>query len=366
MRMPGAWDRLVFLILGFLQLTCGSALAQEVRAVHVPITFHADSGPLRTTACLQVEEHQYPSTRWWEERRPAGTAGAAFKAVVEAMKSGNRSALEKLSDPAQVKNTAEFQKQSDAYIKQMSTYDVAGAARAYAFDGLMVFFAAIQGKSGRSGFAPFVFAASGDAILFLPSRSGLVPTYSLVNDWFNAAWGPGHTATPTYCDPNDLKRATHRVAMSTRDKPSTLFLVGAPIDGTLLASVTARVRAKDTQLRAAAEKGIEALAAQMTAQAAERVKKWAASAPDAERTAYLNAILRQRPFFVFDLSTVLVVYTKATEGVQVLYFTSGDGPSLAWTNATRATSADTIFKRGPLFAAAQTVEPFSALAVSGK
>src|SRR5205809_5129008 len=53
-----------------------------------------------------------------------------------------------------------------------------------------------------------------------------------------------------------------------------------------------------------------------------RLKQWFATAPRTERDRCKTAFIEQQPFFVFDESPLLVVYTRTrTREIQVLYFT---------------------------------------------
>jgi len=52
------------------------------------------------------------------------------------------------------------------------------------------------------------------------------------------------------------------------------------------------------------------------------LKQWFATAPRTERDRCKTAFIEQQPFFVFDESPLLVVYTRTrTREIQVLYFT---------------------------------------------
>src|SRR5947207_11759131 len=96
----------------FLVLGCALAMGQSTRLVYLPMTFHAESQALRTSACLEVSERVYPQAGWWE--RPSADftrPEAAFQAVITAMKSKDRAALLRLSDPAQAKDSHDFDQQ---------------------------------------------------------------------------------------------------------------------------------------------------------------------------------------------------------------------------------------------------------------
>jgi hypothetical protein len=128
-----------------------------------------------------------------------------------------------------------------------------------------------------------------------------------------------------------------------------------------LAGLATRVKTTFAEMKAALVKpGIDAFAKHLTAGGADRLKQWYSSAQGNERDQYKSAIGDQTPFFLFDLGPVVVVYTRSsTRDVQVMYFTYTASNELAWTNASYITTADDVFKQGPLFEAASTEKPFS-------
>src|SRR6478672_12323511 len=78
-------------------LGAGTAKAEDGKTVFVPVTFHAEAQDIRTSACLQVEEHIYTQPAWWEDSSGNATAEErAFKAVVAAILRKDRAALLKL------------------------------------------------------------------------------------------------------------------------------------------------------------------------------------------------------------------------------------------------------------------------------
>jgi hypothetical protein len=347
-----------------LNLVCGSALAQDAGSVFLPLSFHSDTatGELRTSACLQVLERQYPDNPWWERTNRMTPAAEVFKQFIAAVKGGNYSAFQELSDASQVKDAAEFKKQATGYFEQAQAFEFISARRAYEFDGLIVFFAGMRDRSdGRTGFSPLVFAVQGQSFKFSPNRTKLI-TYELVSDWFSAEWGPSGAGSPSYCSDADVKRATHRLSLAgVTPTPSVLLLTGAPLDapGTL-AGVAARVSAAVEAMKGALIRTPDEFARHMTPKGAGQHLKWWPTATEFQRTVYRDAILSQRPFFVFDASPLLVVYTKSPTGVtQVMYFTSDATGALRWTNSSWATSADGVFKNGPLLKSAKLAKPFS-------
>jgi len=345
----------------------GAASAQDTRTVYAPMTFNAEAGPLRTTACLQLTERVYPSTAWWEST--AGTASGpdrALKAVIAAIKQKDRAALLKLTDPAQARDTARFDQQANAFFQQFQSIRLLAVPRAYEFDGLVVFFGKFQSDT-QTVYVPLTFAHEGaDAFGFLPSRTDK-STFVLVNDWFNPS--PSTPVdNPPYCSDADVKRATHRLALAPSAwRPSALLLTGAPLDAPgSLSGVAAQVKSTIEQMKAALRgPDLDAFFTLLTPEGGGRLKQWFATAQPAERDGYKEALIGQQPFFVFDESPLVVVYTKTRSGeIQVLYFTFTAGKRLVWTNSSHITVSDQVFKQGPLFAAAGSPKPFSSLAIN--
>jgi hypothetical protein len=350
----------------------GVVAAEEARVVYLPMSFSTEARVIRTTACLQVTERAYPQTAWWEDA--AGDASApdrAFKAVIAAIKRKDRAALLKTTDPEQAKDTKRFDAQAGAFFQQFEVVELIAVPRAYEFDGLAVFFGKLRAKNGRIIFAPFVFAYEGDGSYgFLPSRTRKL-TFELVSDWFMPSDGPPPTDNPPYCADADVRRATHRVALasasgSTQGRPSYLLLTGAPLDAPgslarLATGVKSTIGQMQTALRSNA---VDDVATHMTPEGGTRLKTWFASADQTERDRYKAALTEDQPFFVFDESPLVVVYTRSAAGVvHAMFFTFDAANRLLWTNSAYITISDRVFKDGPLFNAASSKTPFSSLAI---
>jgi len=364
--------RTLMVIAVALSLGCGAAAAGPGHPAYLPMIFHAESQSIRTTACLQVVERAYPQSAWWEDTRSTLDAPErALKAVIAAIKQKDRAALYQQSHPTLGRDPKRFDDQAKAFFQQFEVLELVAMPRAYEFDGLAVFFAKIRFKQ-QTFFAPFIFASEDDGSFgFLPYRTDTV-TYQLVDDWFNSMWGPAATANPAYCTGEDIKRATHRVSpvpssgtANWAGPRSSLFLVGASLDTpgrltTLVSRVTATIKDLKSAL---AGRGIDDFAERLTPEGARRVKEWFATADQTERRRYQAAITEQQPFFLFDASPLVVVYTKSPVVVQVMYFTFKAGNRLLWTNSSYITVADRVFKRGPLYDAAAPDQPFSSIAL---
>ncbi len=359
-------------VVGLLGLGPGVATAETGRLVYLPMPFHAEDHVIRTTACLQVTERVYAPSAWWESfSRNADAPERAVKAVIAAIKHKDRVTLLKLSHSTQGRDLKRFDEQAAAFFQQFEAIELVAMPRAYEFDGLVVFFAKLRSKE-QSAFAPFIFAPEDDGSFgFLPYRTEKV-THKLLEDWFNSKWGPAATANPTYCTGDDIKRATHRISLVSSLgtpkqawHPSSLFLRGASLDNPgQFNKLAARAKSTIEDLKSAlVHSKIDDFVKHLTPEGGRRVKEWFASADQTERSGYQNAIMEQEPFFLFDASPLVVVYTRAPFGVQVMYFTLNAQKQLLWTNSSFITLSDWVFKRGRLLNAALLDEPFGNIAI---
>jgi hypothetical protein len=327
----------------------GSAAAQQPHPVSVPVTFDAEGTPLRTSACLQVSEIDFGPVRWWEEGSTAKVppSAQALRGILAAMRARDKAALLAGSDAEQTKDAQKFNQQADLYFSQIRSLQLLEVPKAYEFDGQVLFFAKFKGAT-EAAFVPMSFTKSGSTYKFLPLRSDLV-SYRMLRDWFNAPWGPGKSETPSYCGDAEVKRATHKVSpaasVPAAQRTSVLLFTGAPVDAPgALAPLVAKVKAAEAELKAAAKEGIPALTAVLPKGGAARLSKWAATATEPEVEFYKKEVLEQEPMFLFDLSPVLVVYTKAGESFEVLYFAPAGGDTVKWMNSARVTTLDAVFK----------------------
>lgn len=352
-------------------LGAGAARAEDGKTVSVPVTFHAEAQDMRTSACLQVEEHVYTQPSWWEDSSGNATAEErAFKGVIAAIRRKDRATLLKLSDPSVNKNPKGFDEQAGAFFQQFDALEMLAVPRAYTFDGLAVFFAKFRSPQ-HMFFVPFVFAHENDGSFgFLPTRTDK-STYYAVNDWFNAPWGPGPSSKPVYCSDEEVKRATHRINLAAPAgtpiwHPSQLLLTAAPLEKAgELSGVAGKIKSTVEEMKAALNAGrIDDFLKHITPEGASRLKQWFNTADDADRTRYKTAFLQQQPFYFLNALPLMVVYTKLPDNtVQVLYFTARNDGELLWTNSSHVTVSDKIFKKGPLYNAASQDKPFGGMAI---
>jgi hypothetical protein len=372
--LVGPGYREVACVIAFMTVLLGAvtAGAEDGRTVYVPMTFHTEAQEIRTSACLQVEEHVYTQAAWWEDSSGSGSASAAeraLKGVIAAIRGKDRAALLRLSDPKESSDSKRFDEQAGAFFQQFDALEIVGVPRAYMFDGFAVFYGRFRSPQ-HIFFAPFVFVHENDGTFgFLPTRTDK-PTYHVVDDWFNAPWGAGSSSKPAYCSDEDVKRATHRIALAassaaTAWRTSQLLFIGAPLDKPgELSGLATKIKSTVDEMKTALNAGkIDDFARHMTLEGGGRLKQWFTSADETDRNKYKTAFLQQQPFYFFDTSPLLVVYTKLQDGtVQVLYFTVGNDKGLLWTNSSHVTVSDKIFKRGALYNAASQDKPFSSIA----
>ena len=356
----------------YLGLGCDVALAAESRVAYLAMMFPAESHSIRTTACLQVTERLYAQSKWWENT--SGNADAserAFKAVIAAIARNDRDALLKLSDPAERADLKSFDAQAGAFFQQFKAgFELVDVPRGYEFDGLSVYFAIIRFKDETAA-VPFMFAAQDDgAFGFLPSKKGRLnqSTFVLVQDWMNAGWGSRAAGSPTYCTDAAVARATHRFPVSASSgttrpvrQPTYLLITGASLDAPgARAGLGPRITSAVERLKSALASGAEDAAKLMASEGANSLTKWYGSATREERVRYQATITAQSPFFFFDASPLLVVYTRSPgDSIQVLYFTIGPGNELLWTNSSYITVADKVFKSDASYDSARLKPAFS-------
>jgi hypothetical protein len=165
-------------------------------------------------------------------------------------------------------------------------------------------------------------------------RGGEKLTYEIVRDWFNfyKTWGGPGDNKPKYCAAETVMRATHRISLfctmglgettspscNADDEKvwnrSQLFLTGVPFDAPgEHAALVAQIKLTIDKMKSAlAEDKIDDFVKYMTARWGNNVKQWFAL-PD-QRSSYKAAIAKLEPFFLFDASPLVAVYTKPFAG----------------------------------------------------
>jgi hypothetical protein len=327
---------------------------------YLPLTFVSDTGPIQTKACLQVTERIYPETKTWQGFGPSADGPEkAMESLIAVFKRKDREALWQMSDAVLGRDPKQFDDQANAYFSQFETAEIASIPRAYEFAGFVVFFARLH-WTGQTFSSAFIFHRGKDgAFGFLPYRTNDL-TFQLVREWFDTPWGPGKAAEPSHCSTETVSHLNLRVPTSTSIVTPVpyLYLKGAPVaESNLLAGVNATLQGMKKAL--ADDDWIDPFSAYLAPAGSVRLKEWYRTADQRDKRMYKQHITEQEPFFIFDASPLVVVYTRTPSRlVQVMYFLAS-GNHLVWTNATRATVVDKLFKSGPLFEAAMLDKPFN-------
>jgi hypothetical protein len=322
---------------------------------------------------VELTERVYAGSPVWRGfGSNADAAEQTFDGVISAIKRKDRAELLRLSAPAQGRDREKFDVQAQAFFQQFEVIQLVAVPRAYEFDGFVVFFVKCRAKE-KTFFAPFAFVREDDgSFRFLPYRTDNV-MYVVVNDWFNAPWGPSTTDKPAYCADSLIERATHRVSfidVSATPKrawrASSVFLVGKSLDSFVKPDgISLRVMSQMAEMRSAVITGrIGDLVRHMTREGGARLREWLASAAPPERDQYARALRGLEPFFMFNAFPLVVVYARSpSQEVRVMYFTPDNENGLLWTNSSHLTVSDEIFKKGPLYRDALLDKPFSNIAI---
>ena len=336
------------------------------RDVFLPVTFHAEAHSFSTSMCLKVVERKYPKSAWWKNTGDGdGPVDEAFASLIAAIERADRDALLSMTHASQSGDAERFEHQASAYIQQFAALELVEVPKAYQFDGLTVFFAGFR-YEGKTQYAPLIFTSVGtNSFRFLPERTRKT-TFQFVADWFNATWQAGELDKPRYCRNRDVRRANYAVTLESASwKPSQLLIAGSLIEGSgKYAKTFERVGSVIEQMNAALRgDDITTFAKYLTPEGAGRLLEWYWSAEQGDRDVYKQAVLEQQPFFVFDASPLLAVYTRSESGsIQVMYFTPNADDEWLWTNSSHVTSMDAVFKKGTLHNSARSAPPFSVFA----
>src|SRR3954470_5823508 len=76
-----------------------ASFGAETTLVYIPLSLRAESSPLRTSACLELEQQRYPTTAWWLgfQKDPLLPEDSLCK-VLAWLKAGDETALIRASD----------------------------------------------------------------------------------------------------------------------------------------------------------------------------------------------------------------------------------------------------------------------------
>jgi hypothetical protein len=346
-------------------LFAGLAWCAPGHVSYLPLVFTSDDGPIRTNACLQLTERNYPQTGTWQGFGAAADGPEkAMDELIAVFKRKDRDALFDLSDPVLGRDPKQFDDQAKAWFSQIEKGQITDIPKAYEFGPFVAFFGRLH-LGDQTFSVPFIFhRESNGALGFLPYRTNDL-TFKLLLDWFDSQWGPSKAAEPSYCPAATISQFNFRVPTSAAVTPpvSYLYLKGTPASESKDLSARVNTALQGMKSALSSDNWIDAFEAYLTPEGAESVKQWYRTADQRDKAIYKQSIKEQEPFFIFDAFPLVITYTKSTaHSVQVMYF-APSGNSLLWTNSTLVTVADQVFKKGPLYDAAKTDKPFSSILI---
>ncbi len=346
----------------FIAESFGTASAnEEAEVVYLPLAFSREGEEFKTSACIVLREYSAANN--------FGGRGLALERVISAFESKNREVLFELSDPVSGRDPKQFESQMSGFFQAFESDDFVGIRQVFGFGGLMVFFVELQSDE-RSFVVPFEFSVGdGESLGFLPYGTRDL-SYALFSASYNLPLASSDAAATKHCKLEVVAGATHRIDLPPLDSshpPLSLLLRGASMDtpGELKESATQIKAAMAAIERAHAAGDIAEVAAHMTSKGGAKLKGWWEAATPAERNRYKPEVLEE-PFFFFDASPLMVVYTRGQKGIHVAYFTTSVEGEVLWTNAYYGTVAGSLFKNGALDEAAALDEPFSNVKIPSK
>jgi len=314
-------------------------------------------------------ERNYSETGIWQGFGASADAPEkAMDALIVVLKRGDRDALHDLSDSVLGRDQSQFDDQAKAWFIEIEKGQITTIPKGYEFGDFVVFFARL--RLGDKTFAtPFIFhRETNGAFGFLPYRTNDL-TFQLLLEWYDSQWGPSKTAEPSYCPAAAIARFNFRLPLSTSAASPTsyLYLKGAPVPNQgQFEELAARIATtlQDMKKELTGDSWINSFRAHMAAKGSQRLKDWYATADQRDKDEYKQFITDQEPFFLFDASPLVVVYTRTlSHRIQVMYFEASTGKNLVWINSSLATVSDNVFKSGPLFRGASLDTPFSDLEI---
>jgi hypothetical protein len=358
------------LALSGIEPTANSA-ESGFRTTYLKLVFDAEGKQELTSGCFNVQEKRYEDARWWST--PGGTdrrdVEHLLKKVVAALRNRDRASLLQMSDPAS-RAPKVFDRQAEAFFQQFGVLTVKEIPRSIQINSLILFFLTFD-HQGKVFSAPLVFRKAGEnEFWFLPEGS-MSLDYLLVSEWFDTLSASADKVDSYHCTSAEIARASYRVpissgpAVAAKDR-SYLYLAGSQL-GKIFppTELATRIESTLSNLKASlmAYDGAAPLPT-FGPLGAKRLKDWWATADASERSNYISAVVTQEPFFVFDLSPLIVLYTKSHHNIpRIMYFTPDGKGSLRWTNSSYGTTLDRIFKNGPLYDAAKLAPPFSSVLI---
>ncbi len=286
------------------------AVAQE--KAYIPLIYTVDDLPLKTTACLEVQERVYAAQEFAAAAADVKTPEHVLQGVLSALAAKDTAALKALSHPELADNEAEFTKQAGAYTSQYAMLKNLAVVRSYQVDDAALFLAQYE-YNGTAQYVTFKLAQKPDGtygfIAYRPNQTGLF----IVSDWLTSPFGPAKTDAPEYCDAAVVKDATQHLPLAPdyAGTKSILHFAGYKADALQVAPIIERfnsIQAGLAQHNPAFYNGM------LTPAHAKAATTWFAAASEDERSKfngyyYGTSETPLKPQYVIDAGMVQIVYT---------------------------------------------------------
>ena len=358
-----------FIVVSMICLGSSMAMAENIRSVYLPMIFK--SGPvIRTTACLQVTELDYPQSDWLGNYDgKVDTPKNAFKAMISAARRKDKSALFKITDATQRTDKKHFDNDVEFLFELIASLKTVVVPKAYEFGSLVVFPVEIMHRE-KINYLIYLFSRNLDgSFTFLPYGSSQ-SNYVIVRDWIGSKWGSSKADDSKYCTEENIKRATHRISLSNpvtakvASPQSSLLFTGVSLSkpeelNKFAKRVYSTIEEIKAEIKSPDSRNLDGFIKHLTPDGQKGLKEWFASTSQAELSNYKNSITEQMPFFLIDASPLVVVYTKSSLGSsQVMFFILNDNNELLWSHSAPISDSTKIFTAGSLRNASLESKPF--------
>ena len=381
--MPGKYiTHFSIIAIGLILLSQHSgAWAGEERDVAIPLIFdHDDGTEIKTSACLRVREKVYSAdvAPWTSFRSQARSEPETILTeTIAAMQNKDSARLKELSHPSLARDPQKFQKQAPTYFRHVEGLKRGNVWGYYRFADRLVFLFKLNFR--RNYFTQFPFARGETGKFGILPAGFLSLPFGFVSSWFHSDWGPYKTRSPVYCTPSLLKQMTHKVLLEKRldkrlkhydshplDSPPELLLIGRNLTGkNIEGQAYTELRDKISALKSALRAGRkDEYFDGFTEHGRKKIEGWFLGASEEERQRYIESILTQEPFYVFNAKPLFIVFTRAgSSGIQVRFFVPDKKGQFRWANASYVTSFDRIFR--VFTKAAGEEKPFDSWKIAG-
>jgi hypothetical protein len=349
------------------------AAEPKAETVWLRIPFFAETNYITTAAGLRVREYVYPDEAWWEssgDKAPADRK--VLSAVIHAIATKDRDALFRLSDPDRGQDSTRFAEQSAALFQQFELLRITGITRAYGVDGVLIFALEIKAPS-KTLLVPFVFVCRAeDDYRFLPYKTDTLGYY-IVRHWLECSPGRNLSDSSMRIPNADISRLTYEVPLPQGTNAPTVscpkgivrFTGGRLTEDSKIKGIMARAQETIDSIKKELQAGeYDAFGSRIHPAARGKVLSWLSSSNSEDRGSYVKALIDLEPVFILDASPLIVVYGRTPmRRTEVLYFIVAKDGSLLWTNSSRITVEDRLFKGELLSAEALRDKPLERLEI---